>query len=127
MPKTVQIIDGAECTLASYGALKICTIIKDGSKIERTYLAEYLQCEEIRQGYRTEIRHYKCGKLHRDRSPACYIQDVGFSGEYWFKNGKRHRVDGPAITETVGGKTYKAYYKDDWLVKKTRRPINGNI
>lgn len=118
MPKTTLVVDGIVYIVEELGASKFCTAIGKDIKIERAYVCGKLQYEEIRKGVRIEMRYYMDGKLHRDRSPACYIRDSGFSGEYWFKNGQRHRADGPAIEEVIGGVIYRAYYRNDYKLKK---------
>ncbi len=44
----------------------------------------------------------KNGKLHRLDGPA--IEDA--EGKYWYLNGKRHREDGPAIEWVDGDKSW---------------------
>jgi len=39
-------------------------------------------------------RWYKDGKLHREDGPAI---ERANGGRYWYKDGKRHRENGPAI------------------------------
>jgi len=46
---------------------------------------------------------YKNGKLHREDGPAV----EGISGsKYWYKNGQLHREDGPAVEYTDGSKLW---------------------
>jgi hypothetical protein len=52
------------------------------------------------------IEYYKAGKRHRDDGPAILFPD----GEmYYYKDDKKHRDDGPAIIRADGR---KAYYKN---------------
>ena len=50
---------------------------------------------------------YKEGKLHREDGPAIEWAD---GLKYWFIEGKLHRLDGPAIEDFNGYKEY--YYLD---------------
>ena len=50
---------------------------------------------------------FKNGKLHREDGPA---MEYANGDKYWFKDGKRHREDGPAIENTNG---YKDYWHND--------------
>ena len=50
------------------------------------------------------IRYFKDGKRHCEDGPAVITPD---GDKYWYKNGQYHRVDGPAI-ERVSG--YRAWY-----------------
>jgi hypothetical protein len=62
-------------------------------------------------------RWYKNGKRHRDDGPAF----EGASGDKeWYQNGKRHRDDGPAIEWPDGCKEY-------WIngVKQDEENYNG--
>ena len=53
--------------------------------------------------------YYKEGKLHRDDGPAVIYTD---GSEFYYKDGKRHRDDGPAVIWADGS---EFYYKDDKL------------
>jgi len=46
---------------------------------------------------------YKNGKYHRENGPAIVWKDVD---EEWRANGKKHRLDGPAVTWDNGKKEY---------------------
>ena len=48
---------------------------------------------------RERVRFYKNGKLHRKDGPAIIRAD---GHEEWYKNGKLHRIDGPAATNVAG-------------------------
>lgn len=50
---------------------------------------------------------------HRNFGPAVCL--LG-RGESWFQDGKRHRVDGPAFTDSVGNE--RRYYLDDGRYSK---------
>ena len=50
---------------------------------------------------------YKEGKLHREDGPAVEFSD---GDKHWYKEGKLHREDGPAVECDNG---YKAWYKED--------------
>ena len=50
---------------------------------------------------------YKNGKIHRDDGPAVIHPD---GTQYWLKNGKYHRDDGPAVIYPNG---VQRGYKDD--------------
>jgi hypothetical protein len=59
----------------------------------------------------TKIWKTKEGKLHRLDGPAVEYED---GGKEWFQNGKRHRLDGPAV-ECIYGK--KKWFKNGKLFK----------
>lgn len=48
-------------------------------------------------------RWYKNGKRHREDGPAVVFVD---GTEYWYKNGKRHNDNGPAIVHPNGSKSW---------------------
>jgi len=48
-------------------------------------------------------RWYKEGKFHREDGPAVEYAD---GKKYWYKEGNRHREDGPAIECADGRKEY---------------------
>ena len=52
---------------------------------------------------------FKNGKLHRDDGPAI---EYATGSKHWYKEGNLHRDDGPAI-EYIGGS--KRWYKEDKL------------
>ena len=54
---------------------------------------------------------YKDGKLHRDDGPAIECAD---GSKHWYKDGKLHRDDGPAIEWANGS---KEWYKDGKIIK----------
>ena len=56
---------------------------------------------------------YKNGKLHREDGPAIEYAD---GTRLWFKNGKYHREDGPAIEYADGTKKW-------WLKGKRFYPV----
>ena len=49
---------------------------------------------------------YKNGKLHRENGPA--VEDASGSCQ-WYKNGKLHRIGGPSIEWLDGSKQYYLY------------------
>ena len=51
---------------------------------------------------------YKNGRIHRDDGPAVESAD---GTKFWYKNGKIHREDGPA-------REYANSYKEYWLNDK---------
>lgn len=51
--------------------------------------------------------YYKKGKIHRTDGPAI---DNANGGKEWYFKGKLHRIDGPAVEWASG---YKAWYIDD--------------
>lgn len=55
---------------------------------------------------------YKDGKLHRDDRPAVEMVDPGFSLTYeeWWQEGQLHRVNGPAI---ICANSKKWWYKGE--------------
>jgi hypothetical protein len=67
-------------------------------------------------GHRGVQRWFKDGKLHREDGPAIIESD---GSEYWYKNGKLHREDGPAIACKDGTKHYylngKEIKEEDYL------------
>jgi hypothetical protein len=50
---------------------------------------------------------YKDGKIHREDGPAIIYSD---GTHFWYKDGKRHREDGPAIIRPNG---YQSWYIND--------------
>ena len=52
---------------------------------------------------------YKDGKRHREDGPAI---ESRHGGEHWYKDGKRHRIDGPAIENSNGS---RSWYRDGYL------------
>jgi hypothetical protein len=60
----------------------------------------------------TETKWYKNGKLHREDGPA-----IEYNGtKEWYKNGKLHREDGPAIEWTDGSESWYLnckYHRED--------------
>ena len=50
---------------------------------------------------------FKDGKRHREDGPAIEYED---GTEFWFLDGKQHRADGPAVEHANGAKYW--YYKD---------------
>jgi len=44
---------------------------------------------------------YRNGKLHREDGPAI---EYNYGTKYWYRNGKLHREDGPAIEDSDGTK-----------------------
>ena len=67
-----------------------------------------IECKDFRRIDGT-IRWYKNGRLHREDGPAIEYHDGGCGSE-WFLNGKRHREDGPAIIWPSG----QYWYLDDF-------------
>ena len=55
---------------------------------------------------------YKNGKWHKEDGPAIIHPD---GIEYWFINGKLHRENGPAVIWPNGS---EAWYKDDKRIHK---------
>ena len=59
---------------------------------------------------------YRKGKLHREDGPAVEWWD---GDEEWYLNGKRHRTDGPAVIRANGTKWWYLnggwYTFDKWL------------
>jgi hypothetical protein len=49
---------------------------------------------------------YKDGKYHREDGPAIILS---YERQYWYKDGNLHREDGPAVIYSNGS---KAWYKD---------------
>jgi len=62
----------------------------------------------IQNGYGTK-HWYKEGKLHREDGPAV---EYANGEKHWYKEGKHHRVDGPAV-ECANGN--KRWYKEGEL------------
>ena len=46
-----------------------------------------------------DVQYYKKGKLHRENKPAVRSKD---GSEFYYKEGKYHRTDGPAYKRLVG-------------------------
>ena len=59
------------------------------------------------------VLYYKNGKRHRDDGPAVERAD---GAKEWYKNGERHRDDGPAVERANGP---KEWWKNGELVKET--------
>lgn len=63
--------------------------------------------------------------LHREDGPAIEYHANG--DKFWYLNGSRHRVDGPAIEYANG---YKAWYVSDFLHREDGPAVqwpNGNV
>ena len=56
-----------------------------------------------------EKQWYKHGKLHRDDGPAVIMPNGYRAYKAWYKNGERHREDGPAVICSDG---CKAWWRD---------------
>jgi hypothetical protein len=56
--------------------------------------------------FKNKIWKNKNGKLHRLDGPAVDYPD---GNKYWYKNGERHRLDGPAVE---GANGYKEWCKN---------------
>ena len=57
------------------------------------------------------IRTYKDGQLHCDTYPAIYLsRDTNSTFEYWYKEGKLHREDGPAHSNYDQIYSHKYWY-----------------
>jgi hypothetical protein len=57
---------------------------------------------------------FKEGKYHREDGPAVEYPN---GTKCWYKNGKLHREDGPAYDSPTG-------YKESWIEGKQYHPIN---
>jgi hypothetical protein len=57
---------------------------------------------------------YKEGKYHREDGPAIELPD---GTKKWYKEGKLHRIDGPAIECPYGGK--------EWYIEGKKHRIDG--
>ena len=80
-------------------------ILFDGASVKRTEMSRAIpmigkNCIEIGCG---DKYWYKNGKLHREDGPAVEWTD---GGKCWYKNGKLHRGDGPAAEYASGGKEW---------------------
>lgn len=53
--------------------------------------------------YEDKTVWYRNGKIHRDDGPAV---EFASGGVLWYKYGKRHRVDGPALINRDGTKMW---------------------
>ena len=65
-----------------------------------------------------DIYWFKNGKFHREDGPAVEWTD---GSKFWYKNGLLHREDGPAIEYTDGDKAWRLngehfYTEQDWLI-----------
>jgi len=91
---------------------------KDINNLQKLYEATQEQSitvtksSEIPKGYTGHVKFtdgvqywYKNGKKHRDDGPAAIFPD---GTQEWFKNGKHHREDGPAI---IGADGSQSWYK----------------
>ena len=47
---------------------------------------------------------YKNGKCHRENGPAIEYAD---GNKWWYLNGKKHRTDGPAVEYSDGSKEWR--------------------
>jgi len=68
----------------------------------------------VEQKNGTKVSYFKEGKLHRENGPA-----VEESGEYksWYKEGKLHREDGPAVEHSNGD--------EFWYKEGKRHRVDG--
>ena len=64
-----------------------------------------------------DIAWFKNGKCHREDGPAVELVN---GSKYWYKHGKRHREDGPAIEHNNGSKWWwlngQEYTEQEWLI-----------
>ena len=71
--------------------------------------------EEIREMWATEITWYKDGRPHKEDGPAIIGPEKNGTRTYcWFLYGKRHREDGPAVVYSNGK---EEYWIDDEKIK----------
>lgn len=56
-----------------------------------------------------DIHYYKEGKLHRENGPAIQSEN---GSEFWYKEGKLHRLDGIAYKRLVG-----LSFKFGWFIE----------
>jgi hypothetical protein len=68
---------------------------------EFTGILEY--CDGAEEPCSTWVRYYKNGKEHRENGPAIECSD---GDKLWFLNGKLHRENGPAIEFANGIKNW---------------------
>lgn len=54
-------------------------------------------------GHYDEVWWYRFGKIHREDGPAIELAD---GSKKWFCDGKPHREDGPAVERADGSKEY---------------------
>jgi hypothetical protein len=85
-------------------------LLKSGAKLDCSDGPAYIKRTEDR----TEEKHYRDGKLHREHGPALIERKTdGSSREIYYRNDQFHREDGPAIIEhTVGGYIREEYYRE---------------
>lgn len=66
---------------------------------------------------------YRNGKLHREDGPAVVLK----KSEIWFLNGKKHRIGGPAVTSKGGPNGYwingKKYKPKEYKKEMRRRGV----
>lgn len=70
------------------------------------------------------VRWFKDGKLHREDGPAVEFKNgyvQGVSGyKEWCVNGKRHRIDGPAVEYE-----YENVVHREWWINGERHRLDG--
>jgi len=108
---------------------------KDINNIQKLYEANQEQSitvkdqNQVPKGYTGHItcaddgtqKWYKNGKVHREDGPAIIWAD---GTQVWFKNNKAHREDGPAIIEPDGSQSWflegKKYSKEEFDVIRNK-------
>jgi antitoxin component YwqK of YwqJK toxin-antitoxin module len=74
-------------------------------------IAEYRRSVDLRDGCEY---WYRDGKKHRDDGPAVIRYEYNqIAREWWYRRGKRHRVDGPAWIEYKNGQITREYWYRD--------------
>ena len=70
-------------------------------------------------GVATEEFYYRNGKVHREEGPAHVVRNPdGSTFEAYYRNGGLHREDGPAIVRRkADGSAAQEYYRNGQLVK----------
>jgi len=75
-----------------------------------------MKIEKVKNNQSTAWRNDK-DKYHRLDGPAVVVYGEDFHAEYWYKNGKLHRIDAPAVTDSFGN--------EDWYYEGKRHRIGG--
>jgi hypothetical protein len=75
----------------------------------------------IKKEYKDRIEYFKNGKRHREDGPALEYSN---GDEVWYINGQCHREDGPAGVYTNGFKVWYLndirYSEEQWLQEVTK-------
>jgi hypothetical protein len=83
------------------------------------------ECRITREYGENVERWFRRGRLHREDGPAIICYNNGrITSEYWYRNGKRHRDDGPASICYENGKIISEYWYHDGKLHRDDGPAS---